>query len=184
MTTRVLAAAEEETPNFLLPNATIFVEFVLFLIVLFVLYRFVVPRLTRALDERQAMVAKTVKDRDRAAGLLREAEARYEVALSEARAEAASIRDAARAEAARIRAELKAAAEQEVQGIQQQGMEQLTSHYADALQQLSSELGELSTALAERVIGEPISDDEQRRSTVNSFLAELDQVPAGGGGGR
>jgi len=98
MTTRVLAA--EETTNFLLPNATFFVEFVLFLIVLFVLYRFVVPPLSRALDERQEMVRKQIADREKAARTLQQAKDRYESELAEARAQAASIRDQARADAA------------------------------------------------------------------------------------
>ena len=43
--TRVLAA--EENSNFLVPNATFFVELLLFLVILFIFWRFIVPPLTR-----------------------------------------------------------------------------------------------------------------------------------------
>lgn len=178
MTTRVLAA---ETTNFLLPNATIFVEFVLFLVVLFVLYRYVVPPLMRAMDERRDMVAKQVEDREEAARTLKQAEARHESALAEARAQAASIRDEAKADAARIRAELREQADREVERIQREGAQQLAAQHAQTMRQLRTEVGALSTQLAERVIGEPLSDDERGHSTADRFLAELEHMPAGAG---
>jgi len=178
MTTRVLAA--EETTNFLLPNATFFVEFVLFLIVLFVLYRFVVPPLSRALDERQEMVRKQIADREKAARTLQQAKDRYESELAEARAQAASIRDQARADAARVRAELREQADQEVARILRQGAQQLAAQRAESMSQLRTELDGLSTRLAERVIGDSLADGPRRRSTVDRFLAELEQTTAAG----
>ena len=62
----VAAAGGEAPPNFLVPNATIFVVFVIFLLVLFFFYRFVVPPLTKAMAERDEMIRKQVEDRDNA----------------------------------------------------------------------------------------------------------------------
>jgi len=174
MTTRVLAA-EEETPNFLLPNATFFVELVLFLIVLLVLYRFVVPPLRRALDEREAMLRKQAEDRQLAARTLQQAQERYETELAEARAQAASIRDEARADAARVRAGLREQADQEVERIQRQGARELAAQRAQTLSQLRTELDGLSTRLAEQVTGQSLADDRGRQSTVDRFLADLEQ---------
>lgn len=181
MTTSVVAA-EEGTTNFLLPNATFFVEFLLFLVVLFVLNRFVVPPLSRAMSAREDMLRKQAEDRDKAARTLRHAQERYEAALAEARAEAAGIRDEARADAARIRAELRAQADREVERIRGQGAKQLAGQHEEAMRQLRSELGTLSTRLAERVIGAPIPANGPQSSTVDRFLAELQDVPAAGGG--
>jgi len=175
MTTRVLAA-EGETPNFLLPNATFFVELVLFLIVLFVLYRFVVPPLRLAIDEREAMLRKQVEDKALAARTLQQATERYESELAEARAQATSIRDEARADAALVRAELREQADQEVERIQRQGAEQLAAQRAETMSQLRTQLDGLSTRLAEQVIGQSLADDKSRGSTVDRFLADLDQA--------
>ncbi len=173
MTTRVLAA---ETTNFLLPNATIFVEFALFLIVLFVLYRYVVPPLSRALDERQDMVRKQVQDKELAARTLQEARERYESELADARAEAASIRDEARADAARVRTDLREQADREVERIRQRGEEQLVAARDQTVRQVRAEIGGLLMQLAERIIVESLSDDERKAATVDHFLDELDQM--------
>ena len=109
--TLVLAQASE---NFLLPNATFFIELILFVIILLVLHRFVVPPLSRAMAEREQMVKRQVEDREEAARQLRQAEERYETALHEARGEAAKIRDEARADAQGYREELRARADEEV----------------------------------------------------------------------
>lgn len=167
-------AVEAQSNNFLLPNATFFVEIVLFLILFFVMARFVVPPLTKAMHAREEMVRKAARDRDEAKKAFRDAEERYQSELSDARVEAARIRDEARAEAQQIRDEMKDKAEQEVARIRRQGDEQLAEQRTQAVQQLRGQIGGLSTELAERVIGRPIPDDERRRSTVDRFLAELD----------
>src|SRR4051794_28865112 len=101
MTTETLAAEQ----IFLLPNGTIFVEIILFLIVVFIFTKFIVPPLAKAMRERQEMVRKQAEDREESALRLKQAQERYEAALAEARAEAAAIRDEARADAQRIRDE-------------------------------------------------------------------------------
>jgi len=173
--------AQGGTTNFLLPNSTFIVELLIFLVILFVFHRYIVPPLSRALKQRQDMVRKQAEDREKAARAVQEAQERYSSALADARAEAASIRDDARAEAARVRAELREQADQEVERIQRQGGEQLAAQRAEAMRRLRSELGGLSVQLAERVVGESFDDDGRRRSTVERFLAELERTPASGG---
>ena len=173
-----LAAAAEETPNFLVPNATIFVVFIIFLLVLFFFYRFVVPPLTRAMAERDEMNRKQVEDRDNAQRRLSEAEQRYQKALAEARGEAAKIRDEARAEAQKIRDDMRAETDREVAEIQRRGAEQLAAQRDEAVRSLRAEIGGLSTQLAERVLGRSLPGDGAHRSTVDSFLADLDSDQA------
>ncbi len=174
MTTEVMAAASN---NFLLPNATFFAELVAFALILFVLYRYVVPPLSKALRERQEMIQKQVEDSEEAARKLRAAEERYESALAEARTEAAKIRDAARADADRIRVELRERAEQEVARIRQRGEEQLAAEREQAVRELRSQIGELSLQLATRIVGQELDGTERRSDTIDRFLEELDQMP-------
>jgi F-type H+-transporting ATPase subunit b len=174
MATRVLAQAKE-TPNFLVPNATSIVVFVIFLLILFFFYRFVVPPLTRAMAEREEMNRKQVEDRDNAQRKLAEAEQRYDKALAEARGEAAKIRDEARAEAQKIRDDMKAETDREVAEIHRRGEEQLATQREEAVRSLRAEIGGLSTQLAERVLGRSLPGDGSYRSTVDEFLSELDR---------
>src|SRR5436190_955034 len=71
MRTTVLAA-----DNFLLPNGTMIAELVGFLIILFVLWKYVVPPLSKSLQARQDMVQKQVEDSEDAARRLKADEAR------------------------------------------------------------------------------------------------------------
>lgn len=170
MTTDTLA----QNNNFLLPNATFFVELVLFLILFFVIARYVVPPLTKAMDERDEMVRKAARDREEAARQRRDAEERYQSELSDARVEAARIRDEARAEAQRIRDEKKSEADQEVARLREQGERQLTEQRTEAMRQLRGDIGGLSSSLAERILGRPLPEGARRQSTVDRFLAEVD----------
>jgi F-type H+-transporting ATPase subunit b len=183
--TRVMAAAGGgETQNFLLPNATIVVVFVIFLAVLFFFYRFVVPPLATAMTERDEMNRKQAEDRDNAQRKLAEAEERYQKALTGSRGEPARIRDEARADAQKIRDEMRADTDREVAEIFRRGEEQLAARREEAVRSLRAEIGGLSTQLAERVLGRSLPDDGSYRSTVDSYLAELEQSPAASEGKR
>jgi len=93
--------------NFLLPNATFIAEFVAFLLILWLVKRFIVPPVQKALRERQAIIDQQMKDADEAKQKLAEAQSAYQDALKEARTEAAQIRESARAEAQRTIDELR-----------------------------------------------------------------------------
>jgi len=173
MTTTVLAA-----DNFLLPNGTIIAEVFAFLIILWVLWKYVVPPLSKSLQDRQDMIQKQVEDSEEASHRLKAAEERFDQALAEARIEAAKIRDTARADAERIREELRGQANAEVERIRQRGEEQLATQREQVVRQLRGELGGLAIQLAEQLVGHELSDDAGKRSTVDRFLARLDEVPA------
>jgi F-type H+-transporting ATPase subunit b len=193
MTTRVFVA-QEGGDNFLVPNGTFIVELVIFLIILGVFWKYVVPPLRKAMTERQEMIRRQIEESRKTRERLEAAEAKYREVLSEARTEAAKIRDEARAEAGRIKAELREQAEREVAQIRQRGEEQLATQREQVVRQLRSEIGELAVTLAERIIGESMQDEARRRGTVDRFIDELDSMsatddtgarePAGTGRGR
>jgi F-type H+-transporting ATPase subunit b len=174
MSVLVLAAESEGGNNFLVPNFTLVIEVLAFLLILFILYRYVWPPLSKAMNDRQAMISKGVEDSNEAARKLKQAEERYDAAIAEVRSEAARIRDDARADATRIREELKAQADAEVERIRQRGEEQLASQRDQAVRQLKTEIGGLSMQLAQRIVGDALIDEDRKRATVDTFLAELD----------
>jgi F-type H+-transporting ATPase subunit b len=173
MRTTVLAAN-----NFLLPNGTFIAELVAFLIILYVLWKYVVPPLSKSLQDRQDMIIKQVQDAEEAQRKLKAAEERYEQALAEARTEAAKIRDGARADGERIREELREQANSEVERIRQRGEEQLGAQRDQVVRQLRGELGGLATQLAERLVGHELSDNAGKQATVDRFLQGLDDMPS------
>ena len=163
---------------FLIPNATFFVELVIFLLVLGVVWRYVVPPVKRAMNERQEMVRRQIEESEQARTRLEEAETRYSEALAEARVEAAKIREAARADAQEIKDEMRQQAEQEVVRIRQRGEEQLATQREQVVRELRGELGKLAVTLAGRIVGESVADDARRAGTVDRFLDELQGMAA------
>jgi F-type H+-transporting ATPase subunit b len=163
-----------EASNFLLPDATFIAEFVAFLIILAIIARYIVPPVRRVMNERQEMIRKQGEDADEAKEKLAEAEKTLQNALNEARTEAAQIRENARAEAQRTVEDLRAAALEEQKRIVARGEEQLASQRALIVRELRAEIGTLSVELAEKIVGQRLSDDAQVSATVDAFLAGLE----------
>jgi len=175
-----IAEETKKTNNFLVPNATFIVELVSVLVIMLVLGKFVVPKITKALADRQAIIDKQVKDAEESAKQLAEAKSAYEKALNEARAEAAQIRESARAEAQRSIEELRAAAQEESARIVARGEEQLARQRASIVRELRSEIGTLAVELSEKIVEQRLADDAAVRATVDAFIAGLDATENAG----
>ncbi|MGH3936112.1 MAG: F0F1 ATP synthase subunit B [Pseudonocardiaceae bacterium] len=179
MSAEILAAAGGGGENnFLIPNATIIVELLIFLVIFWVIWRYAVPPLKKAMNERQDMVRRQIAESQEARQRLDDAQARYSAALAEARVEAAKIREAARADAQDIKDEMSRQAEQEVARIRQRGEEQLVTQREQVVRELRGELGKLAVTLAGRIVGESVADDARRAGTVDRFLDELEGMSA------
>ena len=92
LTATILAAEKggEKKDIFLIPNGTIFVILLIFLIVLGVIAKWVVPPVSKVLAEREAMLAKTAADNRKSAEQVAAAQADYDEAMAGARSEASS----------------------------------------------------------------------------------------------
>ena len=160
--------------NFLVPDATFIAELVAFLIILGILGKYVLPPIQKAMRDRQAMIAKQVEDAEAAKAQLAEAEKSYQNALNEARTEAAQIRENARAEAQRTLEDLRTQAQEESARIIARGEEQLGSQRAAIVRELRGEIGTLAVELAEKIVDQRLSDNQQVSATVDAFLAGLE----------
>jgi F-type H+-transporting ATPase subunit b len=153
-------------------------ELVGFVILVFVLWKYVLPLVGNMVRKRQDEVQRQVDEAEEATRKLEDARARLDDAVQRAEAEGARIRDDARADATRIREELKAQAEAEVERMLQRGREQLVADRDQAVRRLRTELGGASMELAERVIRTTLDDDGARQDTVESFLSEIESLPS------
>jgi F-type H+-transporting ATPase subunit b len=171
-----------EGSNFLVPNATFFAELVAFVIILGILWRYVLPPITKALDERQKIIRTQMEEADATKEKLAATEADYRAKMQEAGTVAAQIRDEARADAAAIREEMLAKAREESDRIIAAGRSQLQAERAAIVRQLRSEVGTLAVDLAGRIVGESLEDEARQRGTVDRFLSEIDAGARAGGG--
>ncbi|KXO88808.1 F0F1 ATP synthase subunit B [Tsukamurella pseudospumae] len=163
-----LAEAEKQS-NFLVPNGTFFVELIIFLVVLGIIWFFVVPSITKVLDEREAMIDQTVKDQRGAAKGFSDAESEYNDGVRTARAEAGSIRDDARATGRAAMEEQKQRATADAEALTRQETEQLRGEGEASAAAARGDLAPLSATLASRVLGFDVTQDPKLK-------AELDQI--------
>lgn len=139
--------------NFLVPNGTFFVVLIIFLIVLGVIWKWVVPPVSKVLAEREAMLAKTAADSRKSAEQVAAAQADYDEAMAGARTQASAIRDEARAAGRQVVEAKRAEASGEVAETVRRADEQLSSQGASARSDLESSVDGLSAKLASRILG-------------------------------
>ncbi|MDR1513198.1 MAG: F0F1 ATP synthase subunit B [Propionibacteriaceae bacterium] len=147
---------------------------VLFLVIVFVVAKKVVPSFEELYERRNAVTRGAIEDAERKQAEADAALARYNAQLAQAQDEAARIRDDARAAAADIRSTARQQAEDDAHRIQAGARAQLDADRAHALAELQGTVGGLATTLAGKILGESLTDDERARRAVDRFLADLD----------
>ena len=177
----VLLAAEEHNP--IIPSiAELIVASIFFAILVILVAKFVVPVFERTYAERTAAIEGGIEHAKKAQAEADEAKAHYEAQLAEAHGEANRIREGAREQAAAILAEARETAQAEAARIVASGHTQVEAERSSAAHSLRSEVGALASQLAERIVGEALTDDERSARVIDRFLADLEQQePAGAG---
>lgn len=160
--------------NFLVPNATFWVELIAFAIILFVLGKWVIPPINRAMTARQEAIRQQFSDLDEAKADARAAEARYKSQLEDAKHEAARIREEARDQGAQIVADARAKADQEAQRIIEHAHGQIEADRQQTIASLRTEVGSMATTLAGKIVGESLEDDDRQGRVVARFLDDLE----------
>ena len=172
--TSMITAAEEVNP--LLPHPVeIVLSLVVFAILFYVVRKFVAPKFEQAFAERTEAIEGGLKRAEEMQAEAKAALERYQAQLSEARHEASRIREEAKEQGAAIVVEMREQAQAEAQRIITHAHGQLEAERQQALAQLRTEIGDLSTQLASRIVGEALEDDGRQRRIVERFLAELEQ---------
>src|SRR4051812_48987601 len=99
--------------NFLVPNGTFLVELAAFLIIVWILAKFVVPPINRAMAARQEAIREQFAELDDAKAAAHEAEEKYKAELANARQAANKIREEAKGQGQQIVAEHREKAQEE-----------------------------------------------------------------------
>ncbi|HKY56502.1 MAG TPA: F0F1 ATP synthase subunit B [Aeromicrobium sp.] len=172
----VLSAAEGggEAPNFLLPNATFLVELAIFGLIVFILAKWVIPPINKAMTQRQELIKAQFDEAAKAKAEAQASQEANQAELAAARAEAARIREEAREQGAQIVAQHREQALVEAERVTANAHAQIEVERAQTLAQLKSEVGTIATTLAGRIVGESLDDDERQRRTVDRFIADLE----------
>jgi F-type H+-transporting ATPase subunit b len=154
------------------PVALLF-QVINFLLLLYLLNRFLFKRVFALLDERQARISKGLEDAEAAARDRDLARAERDAALAEARKEAAEMLARANKIADDTRKEILTTAKADAEQVTERAREEINAEKERAMAELRAEVADLALAAAGKLVRREMDTDTQR-SLVEEFLAEVE----------
>lgn len=160
------------------PDPGLFIWTILtFLILVGLLARFAWRPLLQALERRQATIAQSLEDAQRARQELERLQRESTQIMAAARAEAESIVARSRADADALREELKQKARTEATAIVKNAERQIQLETARAVQQIRHEAVDLSVAIASKILRRQVSP-EDNEALIQEALKQIESQPS------
>jgi F-type H+-transporting ATPase subunit b len=173
------------SPNPLVPNWTeVIVGGIAFFIVFFALWKVLMPRIMKTLEERTDKIEGGLKRAEEAQADADHRVAQVQAQMAESRHEASRLREQAREEGAAIKAQLREEGEAEKRRIIESGHTQIEADRLQAFASLRAEIGTLAVQLASKIVGESLDDQARQSRVVDRFLADLDDSQDAAAGAR
>jgi F-type H+-transporting ATPase subunit b len=159
--------------NIVFPNITIIPEFIAFLFTLAWVGKVVVPRISRAMDERRQVIRQSLEDADEARRRAQEAEEEYRLTMERARTEARAMVEEAQRMGEQVRHEMRERAEQEYERIVSRADADIEASARRAAGELRQQIGDMVIAVVERVVGDGL-DERLQRQLIDRTIAEVE----------
>ena len=156
--------------------STFFGQLFGFAVIVWLVWRYVVPPVRRLMTARQDTVRQQLADSAAASEQLKEASQAHSKAVEDAKSEAERVVEEAQADAGRITEQLLAQAETDAERVKVQGARQVELLRAQLTHQLRLELGHESVRQAGELVRSYVADPAQQSATVDRFLDELDAM--------
>lgn len=168
----VLASTSSSSgSNFLIPNATFIYELIMFIVVLGLVARFVLPPLQRARDEREAKIRALQRQSDEGRSEATELDHERHAVLARAHEEARHIVDAAGTEVDRIREDATRRAQEEYEREVARALEVIARERDQLREETLVRLDDIVIEAAERIVGVAV-DRERHRDTIARAIAQ------------
>jgi F-type H+-transporting ATPase subunit b len=143
-----------------------------FLIVLAGLSWIAYPALKKAMNARTERIRESIDEADKLKAEAATTLTQYQASVADAKAEAARIVDEARTAAEAVRTDLVARAEAEASEIKAKAREDVEAGKARAITELQAQVGDLTIALAEKVVERSL-DDATNRQIIDNYINNL-----------
>ena len=143
-----------------------------FLLLLYLLNRFLFKPVLKLLDERESRIRKGLEDAEAAARDRELAKAERDAALDEARKEAQAMVARANKIADDSRAEILAEAKDQAEKVTARAREEITAEKDRAMAELRATVADLALQAASRLVRSEMDSPTQRR-LVEEFLTEV-----------
>ena len=147
-----------------------------FLILVALLARFAWRPLLQALERRQATIAQSLDDAQRARQELERLQRESTQIMAQARAEAESMLARSRSDAEALREELKQKARTEAAAIVKNAERQIQLETARAVQQIRHEAVDLSVAIASKILRRQVTR-EDNEALIQEALKQVESQP-------
>ena len=147
-----------------------------FAVIVWLVWRYVVPPVRKLMADRQDAVRKQLADSAAAADRLAEASRAHSKAKEDAKAEAKRITEEAQSDAKRIVEQLHEQADSEAERIKAQGGKQVELLRAQLIRQLRQDIGAESVRRAGELVRGYVAEPAQQSATVDRFLDDLDAM--------
>lgn len=145
-------------------------QLVTFLILLFILGKWVFPAIMKTLDRRAAVIQEGIENAQKAQRELADAQKRVEALIDQARKDAQATIAKATQAAEHVRLEIEQEAQGRARDIIAQADKRIQQEIAQARTQLRQEVADLALQAAEHVIGNSLDTTTSRR-LVSEFVA-------------
>jgi F-type H+-transporting ATPase subunit b len=142
---------------FLLPNGTFFVELIIFIVLIVIMGKKIIPPITAALAERQERIRASLDAADQARADAAAADDERRAVLEEARQQAREVVAQANRTAEAVRVDFQARGQTEYERIVGGAEAEVALARQRAVEEASGRLGELTMDVVERVIGRKVN---------------------------
>jgi F-type H+-transporting ATPase subunit b len=142
---------------FLLPNGTFFVELIIFIVLVVIMGKKIIPPITAALAERQERIRGSLDAADQARADASAADDERRAVLEEARQQAREVVALANRTAEAVRVDFQTRGQAEYERIVGSAAAEVALARRHAVEEAASRLGEISLDVVERVIGRKVS---------------------------
>lgn len=155
---------------------TVGAQWINFLILMWLLRRFLYQPIIRAMDRRQQAIAQRTQDAQQQADQAEQLAQEYRNKLAELEDQRTALLAAVREEAAAERDNLLYQARVESQNLSTRWRQEIQREKTEFQSQLSRELGRLITATARKAV-QDLSGQEWEQAVFDHFLTHLQQLP-------
>ena len=172
---------------FLLPNGTFFVELIVFIVLIMILGKKIIPPITAAMAERQERIRAALDAADQARADASAADDERRVVLEEARQTAREVVAQANRTAEAVRVDAQTRGQAEFERIVGGAGAEVARARQHALEEASNRLGEIAMDVVGRVIGRPVSAEAHRdliQEAVGALRADAASDEAASSGAR
>ena len=166
--------------DILIPKMAEFVPaLVIFLIIWFLLAKFVWPKIISVLDAREHKIEDSIEEADATKAEAAEIREEADAIVAEARRKASEIVLDARGDAEKERARIVAAAHGEAAEIIAKAHERADDELKRAYASATDTIAKMSVAVAGKMVGETLADDDaKQRELIKKYLAEVGKLNA------